>query len=139
MEAKFVMEHEVAKILDHHEYAAVATVENQKPRLRRMPKYNKGLSIYLVADRKSQTWDPESKTPVSLLVGHEESGSQEAVEIDGSLTLHTEEVLRRQIWREEFGASFSGPDDPDYVILQVKAVRIEYTDKDGQKHEWFDY
>ncbi|MBB3130362.1 general stress protein 26 [Paenibacillus rhizosphaerae] len=139
MEAKFAMEHEVAKILDHHEYAAVATVENQKPRLRRMPKYNKGLSIYLVADRKSLIWDLESKTPVSLLVGHEENDSREAVEIDGKLTVNTEEALRRQIWREEFSKDFSGPDDPDYVILQVKAIRVEYADKDGQKHEWFDY
>ncbi|WP_145949741.1 pyridoxamine 5'-phosphate oxidase family protein [Paenibacillus sp. Y412MC10] len=139
MEAKFAMEHEVAKILDHHEYAAVATVENQKPRLRRMPKYNKGLSIYLVANRKSQTWDLECKTPVSLLVGHGENDSRETVEIDGKLSVNTEEALRQQIWREEFSADFSGPDDPDYVILQVKAIRVELTDKDGQKHEWFDY
>lgn len=139
MEAKFAMEHEVAKILDHHEYAAVAMVENQKPRLRRMPKYNKGLSIYLVTDRKSQACDPEIRIPVSLLVGYEAGDSCEAVEIDGSLTVNKEEALRGQIWREEFSADFSGPDDPDYVILQIKPIRVEYTDKEGRKHEWFDY
>lgn len=139
MEAKIVLEQNIAKILDHNQFCSFATVEGNKPKQRYMAIYNQGMTIHLVTDRKTHKVEELRDNPhVSLLLGYELGGSWEAAEVEGKCTITKDETLRNHIWREGFGKYFSGPEDPDYIILEVTPIRIEYTDKDGQKHEWIE-
>ncbi|MWV45876.1 general stress protein [Paenibacillus sp. HJL G12] len=137
MEAKIVMEQNLAKVLDHNEFCAFATIEGNRPKQRYMALYNQGLSIHLVSDRKTHKVEELQENPhVSLLLGYEKGGTKDVVEIEGTCTVSDNNELRKQVWKPEFEKMFSGPDDPDYVILQVKPVRIEFTSSSGEKHEW---
>ena len=46
------------------------------------------------------------------------------------------EGLREQVWNDELKAWFDGPNDPNYVILDITPARIEYTGKDHEHHVW---
>ncbi|MEC0178805.1 pyridoxamine 5'-phosphate oxidase family protein [Paenibacillus favisporus] len=139
MEAKIILEQNLAKILDHNQFCSFATVEGNRPKQRYMALYNQGLSIHLVTDRKTHKVEELEGNPhVSLLLGYEIGGSREVVEIEGTCKVTAEDSLRKQIWKEEFKKQFTGPDDPDYVLLEITPVRVEYTGKDGEKHEWIE-
>lgn len=138
MEAKIILEQELAKIMDHNEFCSLATIEGNRPKQRYMALYNQGLSIHLVTDRKTHKVEELEANPhVSLLMGYEKGGTKDVVEIEGTCIISDNDELRKQIWKPEFAQMFNGPEDPDYVILQIKPVRIQYI-SDGEKHEWIE-
>ncbi|MDQ1236932.1 general stress protein 26 [Paenibacillus sp. SORGH_AS306] len=70
------------------------------------------------------------------MLGYEKGGTNQVVEIEGVSAVSTDDELKKRVWKEEFKEWFSGPEDPDYVILDIKPQTIEYTDQDGNKKTW---
>ncbi|MBE9915875.1 pyridoxamine 5'-phosphate oxidase family protein [Paenibacillus donghaensis] len=139
MEARILMEQNIVKILDHHEYCAFATVEGNKPKQRYMMLYNRGLSVYLITDRKThKVAELQANPHVSLLFGYENGCAKGSAEIEGTCTITDERELREYLWKPEFKDKFTGPEDPDYVILKINPVRIVYVSENGEKHEWIE-
>ncbi|MCJ8011997.1 pyridoxamine 5'-phosphate oxidase family protein [Paenibacillus sp. KQZ6P-2] len=137
MEAKIIMEQNLAKIMDRNEFCSFATIEGNRPKQRYMRLYNQGLSIHLVTDRRTHKVEELKENPhVSLLLGYEKGGTEDAVEIEGTCSISDDDELREHFWKPEFEQMFSGPKDPNYVILKVKPVRIECSSSSGEKHEW---
>lgn len=48
------------------------------------------------------------------------------LQIQGIATVSKDKAEREGFWRKEFSAYFSGPNDPNYVVVIVKPYRIEY-------------
>lgn len=48
------------------------------------------------------------------------------LQIQGRAEVTVEEAERRAYWKEELKRYFSGPDDPNYCIVNVTPYRIEY-------------
>ncbi|GAB6992178.1 pyridoxamine 5'-phosphate oxidase family protein [Paenibacillus pini] len=139
MNDKIKLEQEIAKIMDHNKFCSFATVEGNKPKQRYMALYNQGLSIHLVTDGKTHKVEELEENPhVSLLLGYEAGGSKDVVEIEGTCSVTKDDELRERIWNDDLKPYFSGPEDPNYVILEVKIGRIVYTDKDGDTREWIE-
>ena len=48
------------------------------------------------------------------------------INIEATAEVRIDEETRRRCWRDDFGAFFSGPDDPNYAVITIAPVRIEY-------------
>jgi general stress protein 26 len=49
------------------------------------------------------------------------------LQIQGRATLNTSKEARHGFWSGMLSAIFSGPDDPNYAVLEIKPYYIEYT------------
>ena len=47
------------------------------------------------------------------------------LQIQGRAVILTEEAIRKAYWKEELSRYFSGPDDPNYCVVQITPYRIE--------------
>jgi general stress protein 26 len=49
------------------------------------------------------------------------------LQVQGRATLNTSKEARHGFWSDMLKAIFSGPDDPNYAVLEIKPYYIEYT------------
>lgn len=47
-------------------------------------------------------------------------------QVFGEASLVEDAELRRKLWEEEWGEYWEGPEDPDYVLLQVQIQKAEF-------------
>ncbi|AJS60997.1 pyridoxamine 5'-phosphate oxidase family protein [Paenibacillus sp. IHBB 10380] len=131
------IEQEIVKALDHNKICSFATIEGNKPKQRYMVLFNEGLSLHLATNRQTHKVEELEENPhVSLLVGYEIGGSKDVIEIEGICSICTDESLREKVWSPELEKWFTGPNDPNYVILDIKPTRMAYTGQDNDKREW---
>ena len=67
----------------------------------------------------------EKNPAVSVLLGYEEKGlSDSYVEISGTTAINDSQALKTQFWDESFNKWFNGPEDPNFVFLQIQPETI---------------
>ncbi|MBP1990271.1 pyridoxamine 5'-phosphate oxidase family protein [Paenibacillus eucommiae] len=131
------IEQQISEALDQNHFCTFATVEGNKPKLRYMVLFHDGLNIHLATSRKTHKVEELEQNPnVSLLCGYEKKGTGEILDIQATAAVTKDESLRQKIWNDELKRWFDGPDDPDYVILDITPTRIEYNDKEMNLHVW---
>ncbi|MCG7379282.1 MULTISPECIES: pyridoxamine 5'-phosphate oxidase family protein [Paenibacillus] len=131
------LEQNIVKALENNPFCSFSTVENGKPKSRYMALFNDGMNIHLATNRRTHKVEELENNPnVSLLLGYESGGSKEVVEVEGTCEITKNEALREQVWNDELKAWFDGPQDPNYVILDITPTRIEYTGKDHEHQVW---
>ncbi|MFB9329074.1 pyridoxamine 5'-phosphate oxidase family protein [Paenibacillus aurantiacus] len=127
----------IFEAMDKHRIAAFATVEGNKPKVRYMAVFHDGLNIYLATDRKTQKVEELQQNPnVSLLLGYEKGTPPQVVELEGTASITKDDSLRQKLWNEELSKWFDGPEDPNYVILDITPSEIHYYDEQGQPQTW---
>lgn len=131
------LEQAIIKAIDNNKFGSFGTVEGGKPKVRYMALFNDGLNIHLATDRKTHKVDELRDNPNAfLLLGYESGGTKEVVEIEATCKVTDDESLRKQVWNNALKDWFTGPDDPDYVILDLTPTRIEYTGEDIGRQVW---
>jgi len=131
-------EQEISKALDRNKLCSLATIEGNKPKQRYMVLYNEGLSIYLATNRRTHKVEELEDNPhVSLLIGYEIGGSKEDIVFEGTCSICTDDRLKDKVWNDDLDKWFNGPQDPEYIILNIQPTHILYTEKDGHQREWF--
>ncbi|MFC4775526.1 pyridoxamine 5'-phosphate oxidase family protein [Paenibacillus sp. GCM10023252] len=131
------LEKEIIEALGRHRYGSLATIEGDKPKARYMAIFHDGLQVYLATNRKTHKVEELQDNPHAfLLFGHEGTGPDEIVELQGTVQITKDETLRHKLWNDELKPWFEGPDDPDYVILNITPSRIEYTGQDQKRKVW---
>ncbi|MCL6603423.1 MAG: pyridoxamine 5'-phosphate oxidase family protein [Paenibacillus sp.] len=132
------LEKKIIKALDDNKYGSFGTIEaGNKPKVRYMAVFHDGLKIYLATDRKTHKVVELKENPnACLLLGFEAGGSKDLVEIEATVDVTKDEGLRSKVWSKELEKWFEGPEDPDYVILELSPTRIEYTGKDKEHGVW---
>lgn len=131
------LENIISQALDRHKYGSLATVEQNKPKARYMAIFHDGLKIHLATDRKTHKVEELRHNPNAyLLIGFEGTGPKELIEIEGTADITKNEQLRKSLWNDEMKQWFDGPDDPDYIILDITPSRIVYVGKDKERHVW---
>jgi len=130
-------EQAIIKALENNPFCAFGTVENNKPRVRYMALYNDGLHIHLATDRKTHKVEELEQNPnCYLLLGYEKGGNNEVVQIEATCKVSSDSELKQRVWKDEFKKWLDGPDDPDYVVLDITPQMIEYIDQDGNRQTW---
>ncbi|ANE45198.1 general stress protein [Paenibacillus swuensis] len=118
------LERKIIKAMDNNPIGSLATVEGKLPRNRYMMLFHDGLTVYMATDKKTHKVEELEENPnVHLLFGME----KEIVSLEGTCTISDDKDLRHKLWNKEFENWYSGPDDPDYVVLVVEPSRIEYS------------
>lgn len=131
------LEHDIIKAIENNKFGSLGTVENGKPKVRYMAIFNDGLNIHLATNRKTHKVEELQKNPnMSLLLGYELGGTKELVEIEGTCEITKNDQLKQRVWNDELKPWFDGPDDPNYVILDVTPTRIEYTAQGSEPMVW---
>ena len=134
---KSQLEQNIIKALDANPYCAFATVEGSKPKVRYMALYHEGLQLHLATDRKTHKVEELQENPhVFILAGYEAGGSKEVLEIQGTAELTKNDRLRKDLWNDDLKQWFNGPEDPDYMVLDIDPYRIEYTPQGGERFIW---
>lgn len=129
------LKEQVIKIISDHRIGVLSSIENNKPHSRYMTFYNKDLILYTPTQMDTEKIEEIKKNPyVSVLLGYEEKGQSDAyVEILGTSTINDSPDLKKQIWNESFNQWFNGPEDPNYVFLQIQPETIRLLNLQGDQ------
>ncbi|ARJ37540.1 general stress protein [Sporosarcina ureae] len=127
----------VQKILNESMVGTMATVDNNKPYSRYMTFMSDGLTLYTPTNRKTEKVDELDDNPYThILLGYEGEGFGDAyVEYSGRVTISDDESLKEKVWNDHMKAWFTGPEDPNLVILKIEPEAIRLMNKSGQPPE----
>ncbi|MEO4054746.1 pyridoxamine 5'-phosphate oxidase family protein [Solibacillus sp. CAU 1738] len=128
------LKEQVLNIISEHRMGVLATVENNKPHLRYMTFYNDGLTLYTPTKMDTEKVEEIRKNPASsILLGFEDKGQSDAyVEISGKTTINESLELKIKFWDESFTQWFDGPEDPNYVFLQIQPEIVRILNVNGE-------
>jgi general stress protein 26 len=124
------LEHKIWAILGRPQLAALATVsEAGKPWVRYVSIYGKeNFDLRFCTDAGSRKIRHIRDRPdVHLTCGNLRPPNDSAfLQIAGRAAVIHDADEKRAFWREEWTRYFSGPDDPGYVIVEIRPETIEY-------------
>nr|WP_306433031.1 pyridoxamine 5'-phosphate oxidase family protein [Paenibacillus sp. J31TS4] len=126
------LETKIQEAVRSNQACAFATIEGNKPKVRYMMLFQDGMTLYMATDRKSHKVDELEANPhVSLVAGYDGTWTSPVLELEGTARVSDDPSLKQRFWSDElFRKYFEGPDDPDYVLLEVKPTRILYAQDD---------
>jgi general stress protein 26 len=125
---------QVVNIISDHRTGVLSSVENNKPHSRYMTFYNEELTLFTPTKFDTEKIDEIEKNPfVSVLLGYEgKEQSDTYVEIFGTSTINNSQDLKKQYWNESFNNWFDGPEDPNYVFLQIQPETVRILNNQGE-------
>ena len=123
------------KILDESYVGTMATVQQGKPFSRYMTFFNEDFTLYTATSKKTDKVDELEKNPnTHILIGYEGEGFGDAyLEIMGTAKISDEESLKEKVWNEQMKPYFTGPDDPELVILKITPDAMRLMNKKGEE------
>jgi len=123
------------KILNEIYVGTMATVQQGKPFSRYMTFFNEDFTLYTATSKKTDKVDELEKNPnTHILIGYEGEGFGDAyLEIMGTAKISDEESLKEKVWNEQMKPYFTGPDDPELVILKITPDAMRLMNKKGEE------
>ncbi|GAA0599217.1 pyridoxamine 5'-phosphate oxidase family protein [Virgibacillus siamensis] len=123
----------VEKIIDDSAVGTMATVKQNKPHSRYMTFIRKDLKLFTATSLETHKAEELKANPYThILLGYEGEGfGDEYVEYEGKATINSNTELKKELWNSYLENWFNGPDDPDYVVLEITPVRIRIMNKTG--------
>ncbi len=120
----------ILKILQQPQLAGLATItQDGKPWVRYvMTVASQDMTIRCATFASARKVKQIKKDPeVHLTCGVTDPRSMGPyLQIQGRATLNTSKEVRHSFWSDMLSAIFSGPDDPNYAVLEIKPYYIEY-------------
>ncbi|WP_153464953.1 MULTISPECIES: pyridoxamine 5'-phosphate oxidase family protein [Sediminibacillus] len=113
-------------ILDSNLIGTMATVKEDKPFSRYMTFFNDDFTLYTATDKETHKVDDIDKNNrVHILLGYKGEGLEDAyLEIEGTAAIKESNDIKKKLWNDKLEAWFEGPDDPEYVVLEIKPIEI---------------
>ncbi|WP_416826169.1 pyridoxamine 5'-phosphate oxidase family protein [Ectobacillus polymachus] len=133
------LKEKVVNIISNHRTGTLASVENNKPHSRYMTFYNEDITLYTPTKKDTEKIDEIKNNPyVSVLLGYEEKGQNDAlVEILGTSSINNTQSLKEKFWEESFNKWFDGPNDPNYVFLEIQPETVRILNLNGEPPQEF--
>jgi len=127
------------EIIANHRTGVLTNVENNKPHTRYMTFYNKDLTLYTPTQLDTEKVHELEKNPsASVLLGYEDKGLNDSyIEVSGKTIINQSQDLKQQFWDDSFNKWFAGPDDPNYVLLEVQPETIRILNNEGGSAQEF--
>ena len=126
---------EALKILKESFVGTMATVQQNKPHTRYMTFFNDEFTLYTATSKQTQKMDELELNPYThILIGYEGKGmGDEYLEIEGKVSISDDESIKEKVWNKHMKSWFSGPEDPDLVILKISPETIRLMNKKGEQ------
>jgi general stress protein 26 len=127
----------IISLLDSQKTGTLATVSNNRPYSRYMNFYHEGLTLYTATNSDTHKVEDIKANPnVHILLGYEGNGLGDAfLEIEGLADLSDSGELKQKLWKPDFDKWFTGPDDPNYIILKIVPEKIRFMNE-GEPQEF---
>lgn len=124
---------EALKILKESYVGTMATVRLNKPHTRYMTFFNDEFTLYTATSKQTEKVDELEVNPhTHLLIGYEGKGMGDAyLEIEGTVSISDDESMKEKVWNKYMKAWFSGPEDPNLVILKISPDAVRLMNKKG--------
>ena len=113
----------------------MATIQQNKPHSRYMTFFSDEFTLYTATSKQTQKVDELEGNPhTHILIGYEGEGvGDEFLEIEGTVTISSDEQVKEKMWNKHLEPWFSGPEDPDLIILKVSPDSIRLMNKKGEE------
>lgn len=125
------------KILDKNMIGTMATVQQNKPHSRYMTFFNDDFTLYTATSKKTHKVDEAENNPYThILLGYDGHGFGDAfLEIEGTVEVSDDESMKEKVWNKALKVWFSGPEDPDLIILKITPTSIRVMNTKGEEPE----
>jgi len=121
-------EKSIEKLLSKNKFCSFGTIDGDKPKVRYMALFHEGLKLYLATNSKTDKVEEiQQNRNVHVLIGFDGKPSSDIAQIQAKAEICSDQELKERLWKDSFDDWFSGPHDPEYVILVLTPERIEYT------------
>lgn len=124
----------ILKVLGESKVGSMATVEGNKPHSRYMTFFNEDLTLYTPTSKETYKAEEIEKNPhVHILLGYEGDGMGDAyIEVQGKASIREEQNLKDKFWNEKMEKWIKNPQDPNFIILEIKADTIRLMNDNGE-------
>lgn len=131
------LKEKILNVIKESKIGVLSTVENNKPYSRYMTFFNEELTFYTPTSVETEKIDEIEKNPhVHILFGYENEGLGDSyLEISGTSKINDSAELKKKLWNKSFEQWFKGPEDPNYVLLQIKPESIRLMNNNGEPPE----
>ncbi|OXM13204.1 pyridoxamine 5'-phosphate oxidase family protein [Paenibacillus herberti] len=132
------LEEKIITRLHKEKYGVFSTVEEDKPRSRYMAVFHDGLTVLLLADRRSYKVDQLENNPhANLLLGMEgHLWPKDIVDIQGKASISSDKSIIHGLWEKDMNRYWDGPDDPNIVVLKLEPDTIVLTEGHNNESVW---
>ena len=127
-----LLKKKILKVIGGMKLACLATIKDKKPWARFVVSYNDDLVLYIstfASSRKVKEIKDDPHVHVTI-GGSLDNLNAPYVQIAGSATVRNDVGIRCKCWHDYMKKYYSGPDDPEYVVIEVKPQVIEYMDSE---------
>ena len=123
------------KILKESFVGTMATMQQNKPHTRYMTFFSDEFILYTATSKKTQKVDELEKNPYThILIGYDGKGiGDDYLEIEGTVTISDDESFKEKVWNKHMASWFSGPEDPNLIILKVLPDSIRLMNNNGEE------
>lgn len=120
----------ILKVIKGSKLTSLATISGARPWVRYAVSHNQGanLNLYICTYRDSRKVRQIHKNPnVHITIGGDiDNLDAPYVQIVARARVRSDKALRKKYWQSFMKKYYSGPNDPQYVILELKPEFIEY-------------
>ena len=129
------------KILKESYVGTMATIQENKPHTRYMTFFNDEFILYTVTSKQTEKVDELEANPhTHILIGYEGEGfGDDFLEIQGTVTISSDETMKEKVWNKMLKPWFSGPEDPNLVVLKVTPETIRLMNKKGEEPQVIEF
>ncbi|MGJ9459111.1 pyridoxamine 5'-phosphate oxidase family protein [Oceanobacillus sp. CF4.6] len=130
----------VEKIFKESPVGTMATVKGNKPHSRYMMFFHRDLKLYTATNKDTDKTDEIEENPFThILIGYEGGGfGDQYVEYQGKVSFNDSEELKKELWNDDMKLYFKGPDDPEYLIMEIEPLQVRLMNKKGEPPEELD-
>lgn len=123
------------KILKESFVGTMATIQENKPYTRYMTFFNDEFTFYTATSKQTEKVDELERNPhTHLLIGYDGKGfGDEYLAIEGTVIISSDERLKEKVWNKHMAHWFSGPEDPNLIILKVLPDSIFLMNNKGEE------
>ncbi|GAM13119.1 pyridoxamine 5'-phosphate oxidase family protein [Mesobacillus selenatarsenatis] len=128
------LKEKITQVLGESKVGTLATVVGNKPHSRYMTFFNEDLTLYTPTSKETYKAEEIKRNPyVHILLGYEGEGMGDAyIEVQGKASIREEESLKEKFWNEKMEKWIESPNDPDYIILEIKPETIRLMNDNGE-------
>ncbi len=135
---KEALKNKIIEVIEQSKLGSVATVKDDKPWVRYMIIHrDEGLNLYTTTFANSRKVEQIKKNNnVNITLGGDPNNWQTAyVNIQAEAQVSTDLEIKKRCWCDMLKQFFSGPEDPNYVVIKISPQEIEYMSPGAHKPE----
>jgi general stress protein 26 len=128
------LKEKITQVLGESKVGTLATVVGNKPHSRYMTFFNEDLTLYTPTSKETYKAEEIERNPnVHILLGYEGEGMGDAyIEVQGKATIREDQSLKDKFWNEKMEKWIESPQDPNYIILEIKPETIRLMNDNGE-------